>query len=202
MGLIKDIYKGGITMHRVIDKELSIKQSNDLLILLKNRFIQNLDIHNDIDWEVILAKLNKNPKKLWSLYQMENTGGEPDFIFYDKDSDKYIFFDTAKESPIGRRNLCYDKAALDSRKQHKPENNVIDVCDQMGVQLLSEDNYRYLQTLKEIDTKTSSWIKTPDKIRSLGGALFCDYRYKTVFVYHNGADSYYASRGFRASLAV
>jgi hypothetical protein len=158
--------------------------------------------HKDLDWDKIQVKLKANLKKLWSLNEMEKTGGEPDVIAYDENTDEYIFFDCSRESPIGRRNVCYDNKALESRKRNKPENSAINMAYQMGIEILTEDQYRELQKLGSFDLKTSSWVKTPAKIRKLGGALFCDRRYDTVFVYHNGAESYYGARGFRGSLRI
>lgn len=177
-------------------------ETKDLLKILEDRFYKNINFHQNIKWNDVCDKLKSNISKLESLMKMESTGGEPDVIAHDKENDEYIFYDTSKESPKGRRSLCYDKEALNSRKKNKPKNNVLDVCAEMGIELLSEEDYRYLLTLGEFDTKTSSWIKTPNNIRKLGGALFCDYRYNAVFVYHNGADSYYSSRGFRGCLRV
>jgi hypothetical protein len=158
--------------------------------------------HKGIDWSKVQSRLEASPGKLWTLDEMETTGGEPDVVGYDKKSGEYIFYDCSAESPNGRRSLCYDRKALDARKEHKPKNSVLDLAAEMGVELLTEEQYRELQTLGNFDTKTSSWIVTPPEIRKLGGALFGDYRYGTVFIYHNGADSYYAARGFRASLLV
>lgn len=158
--------------------------------------------HDGLDWTDIQSRVEANTDKLWSLYEMERTGGEPDVVAHDKKRGEYIFYDCASESPRGRRSFCYDREALESRKKHKPENNVMDVADSMGIELLTEDQYRELQKFGEFDTKTSSWVKTPSEIRELGGALFCDRRYDTVFLYHNGAESYYAARGFRGSLRV
>jgi uncharacterized protein YpuA (DUF1002 family) len=183
-------------------KELSPQQQAEQLNILKNRFEKNTQRHKDIEWSKIQAKIETNPTKLWSLYQMETSGGEPDVIEYDKTTDEYIFFDCASESPKGRRSLCYDREALDTRKEFKPENNVIDMANSMGIELLTEEQYRQLQQLGNFDTKTSTWITTPDKIRKLGGAIFADFRYETVFIYHNGASSYYAVRGFRGALKV
>jgi hypothetical protein len=184
------------------DMELSSEQREELLRTLKSRFEKNMNLHNSIEWEDVLTKLESNPGKLWSLNEMERTGGEPDVIGYDNRTDEYIFYDCSRESPKGRRNLCYDREALESRKENKPVNNAIDMAAAMGVEILTEDQYRELQKLGNFDTKTSSWVKTPANIRKLGGAIFCDYRYDTVFMYHNGAESYYAARGFRASLKV
>jgi hypothetical protein len=183
-------------------KELTAEQSEKLLDVLKNRFEKNTKRANDLDWTKIQHKLEKNPEKLWSLWQMEATGGEPNVLAYDSQTDAYLFYDCSPESPKGRRSICYDRQALESRKEHKPQNSALDMAADMGVELLSEAQYRELQKYGPFDTKTSSWVKTPDEIRKLGGALFCDYRYQTVFVYHNGADSYYAARGFRALLRI
>ena len=183
-------------------KTLSAELQKDLIEKLKRRFEENMDRHKDLEWSDIELRLKKLPEKLWSLYEMESTGGEPDVIGYDEKEDKYIFFDCAVESPKGRRSLCYDKEALESRKKNKPKDSAIDMAERMGIELLTEKEYRELQELGDFDTKTSSWIKTPDRIRKLGGALYCDRRYDTVFVYHNGAESYYASRGFRGCLRV
>lgn len=183
-------------------KELSPEQREELLVTLKARFEKNMNRHNDLDWAKVQAKLEANNEKLWSLYEMERTSGEPDVVGHDKETGEYIFYDCSVESPKGRRSICYDREALESRKAHKPENSVIDMATDMGIELLTEDQYRELQKLGGFDLKTSSWVKTPDKIRKLGGAIFCDRRYDTVFVYHNGADSYYAARGFRGSLRV
>ncbi|MGD9993176.1 MAG: DUF4256 domain-containing protein [Salinivirgaceae bacterium] len=183
-------------------KELTAEQSEKLLDVLKNRFEKNTKRANDLDWTKIQHKLEKNPEKLWSLWQMEATGGEPNVLAYDSQTDAYLFYDCSPESPKGRRSICYDRQALESRKEHKPQNSALDMAADMGVELLSEAQYRELQKYGPFDTKTSSWVKTPDEIRKLGGALFCDYRYQSVFVYHNGAESYYAARGFRALLRV
>lgn len=183
-------------------KELSIEQHEELLKTLQDRFEKNMDRHQGLDWSKVQAKLEVNTEKLWSLNEMEVTGGEPDVVEYDKNSDEYIFYDCATESPKGRRSFCYDREALESRKKHQPENTVIDLANAMGIELLTEDQYRKLQELGNFDLKTSSWVQTPDNIRKLGGAIFCDRRYDTVFMYHNGADSYYAARGFRGSLRV
>lgn len=184
------------------DKKLSASATENLLGILKKRFEQNKDRHKDIHWEAVQTKLEAHPAKLWSLGEMERTGGEPDVVGYDKKSDEYIFFDCSAETPKERRNFCYDREALDARKEHKPANNALDVAAEMGVELLTEEQYRLLQTLGKFDLKTSSWIQTPAPIRKLGGALFCDRRYDHVFTYHNGASSYYAVRGFRAALRV
>jgi len=177
-------------------------KSKVLIGTLKNRFEKNVDRHKGIKWAEVEARLEKNSGKLAALNEMENTGGEPDVVGYDKKSGEYIFYDCSAESPKGRRSYCYDRAALEARKENKPKNNAVDAAADIGIDLLTEDEYRELQKLGEFDLKTSSWIKTPDKIRKLGGALFCDRRYDTVFTYHNGADSYYAARGFRGSLRV
>ena len=189
-------------MSTVTKKKLSPEQSEELLRVLKARFEKNMKHHKDLEWAKVQARLEANPEKLWSLDDMEITGGEPDVVGYDKQTDEYIFYDCSAESPKGRRSLCYDREALESRKEHKPKNNAIDMAADMGIELLTEEEYRELQELGEFDTKTSSWVKTPDAIRELGGAVFCDRRYDTVFLYHNGAESYYAARGFRGSLRV
>ena len=183
-------------------KKLSADERKQLLATLKARFAKHPQRHEGIAWADIEAKLASSPEKLWSLNEMERTGGEPDVIAYDKKTGEYVFCDCAAESPAGRRSLCYDGEALESRKQHKPEGNALDAAAAIGIALLTEDDYRYLQTLGEFDRKTSSWIETPAKIRKLGGALFCDRRYDTIFLYHNGAESYYAARGFRGLLRV
>ncbi|MBI3124968.1 MAG: DUF4256 domain-containing protein [Ignavibacteriales bacterium] len=182
--------------------KLSPKQSEELLKTLKTRFEKNTNRHKGIEWAKVEVKLAANIEKLWSLNEMEKTGGEPDVVGYDQKKNEYIFYDCSAESPKDRRSLCYDKEALDSRKEHKPKNNAVDTAEAMGVELLTEEQYRELQKLGEFDTKTSSWVQTPDEIRKLGGAIFCDCRYGNVFTYHNGAESYYAARGFRASLRV
>jgi len=181
---------------------LSKKQREELLRALKARFEKNMNRHKDIEWAQVQAKLEANAEKLWSLNEMEKTGGEPDVVGHDKKTGEYIFYDCSAESPKGRRSLCYDRAALEARKEHKPEDNAIDVAAAMGMELLTEEQYRELQKLGNFDTKTSSWVRTPSHIRKLGGALFCDRRFDTVFVYHNGAESYYAGRAFRGSLRV
>jgi len=173
-----------------------------LIDLLKVRFEKHPQRHADIKWVDVLAKLEADPVKLQSLQKMEDTGGEPDVVAYDSKSDEYLFFDCAAESPIGRRSLCYDEAALDSRKDNKPKDSAINLAHEIGAELLTEEQYRYLQQLGKFDQKTSSWIVTPQEIRALKGALFADYRYGKTFVYHNGAESYYAARGFRAVLRV
>ncbi len=183
-------------------KELSLEQVEELLNTLQDRFEKNLNRHSDLEWAKVQAKLEANTEKLWSLNEMEATGGEPDVIGYDKDTDEYIFYDCSAESPKGRRSVCYDREALEARKKHKPENSAIDMATEMGIELLMEEQYRELQELGNFDLKTSSWVQTPAAIRKLGGAIFCDRRYDTVFTYHNGADSYYGARGFRGSLRV
>jgi len=183
-------------------KELSAEQRQELLRALKARFEKNLDRHKGLEWPQIQAKLEANVEKLWSLHEMERTGGEPDVVGHDRNTGEYIFYDCSAESPNGRRSLCYDREALESRKEHKPADNAMDMASAMGIELLTEEQYRGLQKVGNFDTKTSSWVKTPSDIRKLGGALFCDRRYNTVFLYHNGADSYYAARGFRGSLRV
>ena len=182
--------------------DLSPKQREDLLKTLKARFEKNMDRHKGLEWAKVQAKLEANAEKLWSLNEMERTGGEPDVVGHDKKTGEYIFYDCSAESPKGRRSICYDREALESRKEHKPEDSAMDMAAAMGIELLTEEQYRELQKLGNFDTKTSSWVKTPADIRKLGGALFCDRRYDTVFVYHNGAESYYAARGFRGSLRV
>jgi len=183
-------------------KKLSSEQRKELLLILKARFEKNINRHKGIEWAKVQAKLETNPEKLWSLNEMERTGGEPDIVHYDKNGDTYIFYDCSAESPKGRRSFCYDHEALESRKEHKPENSAVEMAADMGIELLTEEQYRELQKLGKFDTKTSSWIKTPADIRELGGAIFADFRYGKVFVYHNGAESYYAARGFRGSLSV
>lgn len=183
-------------------KELSPEQREELLNALKTRFEKNMDRHKGLEWPKVQTKLETEPEKLWSLNEMERTGGEPDVVGLDKKTDEYIFYDCSAESPKGRRSICYDREALESRKEHKPGNNAVDMAVAMDVELLTEEQYRELQKLGNFDTKTSSWVKTPSDIRKLGGALFCDRRYDKVFVYHNGAESYYAARGFRGSLRV
>ncbi|MCD1118164.1 DUF4256 domain-containing protein [Chryseobacterium turcicum] len=183
-------------------KLISAQESTELLNTLKKRFEKNKKRHEKLDWSKIEEKLNSNPAKLWSLNEMEISGGEPDVVDYDEKTNEYLFFDCSAESPKGRRSFCYDLEALDSRKEHKPQNDIITVATEMGIEILSEEQYRFLQNLGEFDLKTSSWIKTPKEIRELGGAIFCDRRYNTVFVYHNGANSYYAARAFRGVLKV
>lgn len=183
-------------------KELSAGQREEVLDLLKVRFEKNMSRHKGLEWSKIQARLESNSEKLWSLSEMAKTGGEPDVVGYDKKTGEFIFFDCAAESPKGRRSVCYDREALQSRKEHKPASNAIEMATAMGIELLTEDQYRELQKLGDFDAKTSSWVQTPSDIRKLGGALFCDRRYGHVFVYHNGAESYYGARGFRGSLRV
>ena len=185
-------------------KELTPKQRAELLNTLKTRFEKNMNRHKGLEWSQVQAKLDRpsGREKLWSLNEMERTGGEPDVVGFNKGTGEYIFYDCSAESPKGRRSICYDHEALESRKENKPENSAVEMANDMGVELLSEEHYRELQQLGHFDAKTSSWVKTPTAIRKLGGALFCDYRFGTVFVYHNGAESYYAARGFRGSLRV
>ena len=183
-------------------KKLSLHQQEELLAILKSRFEKNSDRHKELDWKKIQEKLENNPEKLWSLNEMERTCGEPGFIKHDKKTNEYVFYDCAPESPKDRRSFCYDREALDKRKLNKPVNSALDVATEMGIELLTEDEYRELQLIGKFDLKTSSWIKTPEAVRKLGGALFCDRRYDQVFLYHNGADSYYAARGFRGVLRV
>lgn len=183
-------------------KELSSKETDGLMKVLKARFDKNTNRHKGIEWAKVEARLMANKKKLWSLDEMELTGGEPDVVGYDKKTGEYIFYDCSAESPKDRRSVCYDRKALESRKEHKPKNSAMDMAAEMGIEILTEEQYRDLQKLGNFDTKTSSWIITPPDIRKLGGALFCDRRYNTVFLYHNGAESYYAARGFRGSLKV
>ena len=182
--------------------KLSSERREELLSAAKARFEKNRNRHEGIDWAKVQARLEGNVKKLWSLNEMERTGGEPDVVGFDKKTGEYLLVDCAAESPKGRVSLCYDREALESRKEHKPENNAIDMAAAMGIELLTEEQYRELQKLGDFDLKTSSWVKTPSDIRKLGGALYCDRRYNAVFVYHNGAESYYAARGFRGSLRI
>ncbi len=184
------------------ENQLAPAQIESFLNVLSTRFNKNPNRHKGIDWKAVEKKLRAAPEKLWSLSEMERTGGEPDVIADSKDTGVYHFYDCSPESPNGRRSFCYDRKALEERKEHKPKNNVIDCADEMGVELLNEEQYRQLQQFGKFDTKTSSWLKTPDAIRNLDGALFGDYRYGTVFVYHNGVQSYYAARGFRARLVI
>src|SRR5437667_3054435 len=183
-------------------KELSPEQREELLRALKARFEKNMNRHKDLEWAKVQAKLQANTEKLWSLHEMERTGGEPDVVAHDKKTGEYIFFDCSAESPDGRRSVCYDREGLDSRKEHKPANNAIDMAAAMGIEVLTEEEYQELQKLGNFDTKSSSWVKTPADIRKLGGALYCDCRYGRVFVGHNGAQSYYSARAFRGSLRV
>jgi hypothetical protein len=189
-------------MKAMTKKKVSPEQRGQLLRVLRARFEKNMIRHRGLQWDKVQAKQEAHTDKLWSLIEMERTGGEPDVVGHDKKTGEYIFCDCSAESPQGRRSVCYDRDALESRKEHKPENNAIDMAAAMGIELLTEEQYRELQLLGTFDLKTSSWVKTPAGIRKLGGALFCDRRYDTVFVYHNGADSYYAARGFRGSLRV
>lgn len=182
--------------------KLSAEQRSALLNILKERFEKNKNHHKGIEWAKVQAKLEGNTEKLWALNEMEQTGGEPDVVGQNKKTGEYIFFDCAAESPKGRRSICYDHEALESRKEHKPANSAMNMAADMGIEILTEEEYRELQQLGNFDLKTSSWVLTPDAIRDLGGALFCDRRYNTVFLYHNGAESYYAARGFRGSLRV
>ena len=183
-------------------KKLSPAQREDLLRALKPRFEKNMNRHKGLDWAKVKAKLEAHTEKLWSLNEMERSGGEPDVVVHDKKTGEYIFYDCSAESPKGRRSVCYDHEALEARKEHKPKDSAINMAGAMGIEILTEEQYRALQKLGNFDTKTSSWVKTPSDIRKLGGALFCDRRYNNVFLYHNGAESYYAARGFRGSLRV
>jgi len=182
--------------------KLTSQQRDEILMALKKRFEKNMNRHEGVTWSKVESKLNSDPGKVWSLHEMEKTGGEPDVIGEDKGAGKYVFCDCSAESPVGRRSLCYDRKALEARKEHRPGGNAVDMADAMGIELLTEEQYRKLQSLGQFDLKTSSWIQTPPEIRRLGGALFCDRRYDTVFVYHNGAQSYYAARGFRGLLRI
>jgi len=182
--------------------KLSIDQQEELLSVLEARFEKNMQRHTGIEWNKVVVKLKANPDKLWSLDEMERTEGEPDVIAYDENTDEYVFYDCSAESPKGRRSICYDHEALEKRKENKPKDSALNMAEEMGIKILNEEEYKELQKLGKFDTKTSSWIATPSDIRKLGGALFSDFRYNTVFVYHNGADSYYAARGFRGSLRV
>ena len=183
-------------------KDMQAKQREELLRALKARFEKHMNRHKGLEWAKVKAKLEANTKKLWSLNEMERTGGEPDVVGHDKKTGEYMFFDCSAESPKGRRSVCYDREGLESRKEHKPGNNAIDMAAAMGIEILTEEQYRELQKLGNFDAKTSSWVKTPSEIRKLGGAIFADFRYGNVFVYHNGAQSYYGSRAFRGSLRV
>lgn len=183
-------------------KELSAAQRDKLLATLKARFEKNVNRHPGIAWEKVRARLEASPEKLWSLHEMEDTGGEPDVVGHDKKTGEFIFFDCSPESPKGRTSVCYDREGWESRKEHRPKDTAMDMAEAMGVEMLTEEQYRGLQQLGEFDLKTSTWVKTPDDIRKLGGALFCDRRFGHVFVYHNGAQSYYSARGFRAALRV
>ena len=183
-------------------RELSTKQREELLSVLKSRFAENMTRHKGLEWAKVESRLNANPDKLWSLSEMESTGGEPDVVGYDKKTGEFIFYDCSAESPKNRRSVCYDGEALRSRKEHKPKNSAVEMAAAMGIELLTEEQYRELQQLGNFDTKTSSWVLTPKSIRDLGGAIFCDRRYNHVFVYHNGAESYYAARCFRGCLRV
>jgi hypothetical protein len=198
MNFLKSI----ILMNMEIKNTLSPEEITELIIILKSRFDKNSHRHKNIKWDQVLVKLNANPAKLWSLNEMEKTGGEPDVVGFVEKTEEYIFFDCSAESPKARRSLCYDREALESRKEFKPANNVLDLAEAMGIELLNEEQYRNLQLLGNFDIKTSSWVQTPSEIRKLGGALFCDRRYDHVFVYHNGAESYYGARGFRGLLRV
>jgi len=183
-------------------KQLTVKETEELIIMLKNRFEKNMHRHQKLSWAEIALKLISATDKLLSLYQMEKTGGEPDVVGFDSKTSEFMFMDCSKETPAGRRNVCYDREALDSRKEFKPTNSAMDMANEMGISILSEEEYRYLQKLEKLDLKTSSWVKTPESIRKLGGALFCDRRYDQVFLYHNGASSYYGVRGFRGLLKL
>ncbi|SRX73653.1 DUF4256 domain-containing protein [Aequorivita antarctica] len=189
-------------MQKPSKKDLTLKQSEELIAILKARFGKHTDRHPSISWSKVQLKLEANPEKLWSLHQMEETGGEPDVVGFDKKTNEYIFYDCSEESPKGRRSFCYDPEALEARKEHKPKHSAIGMASEMGIELLTEDQYRELQQLGNFESKTSSWLKTPDTIRKLGGAIFGDFRFNTVFVYHNGVQSYYGGRGFRGALKV
>jgi len=187
---------------KTTNKDLSARQREELLTTLKTRFEKNMNRHQGVDWANVQTKLEASPEKLWSLNEMETTGGEPDVIEFDKKTGEYIFYDCSAESPKGRRSVCYDREALNARKENKPKDSAMDMATAIGVEILTEEQYRELQKLGAFDSKTSSWVKTPADIRKLGGALFCDRRFEHVFLYHNGAQSYYSSRGFRGSLRV
>ena len=189
-------------MAKNMKKELSPKQQTDLLKVLKARFEKNMNRYKGIEWNKVQARIEANPEKKWSLHEMERTGGEPDVVDFDKKTGEFIFYDCSAESPTGRRSICYDREGLESRKEHRPKNTAVDMAEEMEIDLLTEAQYRELQKLGNFDIKTSSWLKTPADIRKLGGAIFADYRYGTVFVYHNGAQSYYGGRGFRGSLKI
>ncbi|MGD6993198.1 DUF4256 domain-containing protein [Sutcliffiella horikoshii] len=191
-----------MTNNTTSDKSLSPEQTVELISALKKRFEKNMQRHEEIEWDKVQAKLENSPEKIWSLSEMERTEGEPDVIGYDKVNGEFLFCDCSKESPKGRRSVCYDRAALEARKKFKPENSAMDMAAEMGIELLTEQQYRELQKIGEFDLKTSSWVQTPEEIRKLGGALFCDRRFNHVFVYHNGADSYYGARGFRGMLRI
>ncbi len=184
------------------NKKLDPAEVAALLEILKTRFEKNMHRHKSLNWADIEDRLQQQPEKLWSLNQMEDTGGEPDVVLLDSKSSEIIFYDCAVETPKGRRSLCYDRAALDARKEHKPQNNAVEVAEAIGIELLTEEEYRQLQSVEHFDLKTSSWVKTPEDVRKLGGAIFCDSRYGRVFTYHNGAQSYYATRGFRGRLKI
>jgi hypothetical protein len=204
MGIYVHYYpaeRGGFIMINE-SRELSPEQREELLTVLKARFEKNMDRHQGVEWVKVQAKLEANPAKLWSLHEMERTAGEPDVVGYEEETDEYIFYDCSAESPKGRRGVCYDNEALESRKENKPKNSACNMAVEMGIELLTEEQYRELQKLGNFDMKTSSWIITPPEIRKLGGAIFADFRYGNVFVYHNGAESYYAARGFRGALRV
>ena len=189
-------------MSDITKKQLSSKQREELLRALQTRFEKNMNRHKGLNWDKVQARLEGNPEKLWSLNEMENTGGEPDVVGHDNRTGEYVFYDCSAQSPKGRTSLCYDREALDSRKEHKPKNNAMDMAASMGVELLTEEQYLELQKLGDFDTKSSSWVKTPADMRRLGGALFGDRRFGRVFFYHNGAESYYSARGFRGVLRV
>jgi len=184
------------------ENRLTLEKCDEILEILRVRFEKNMARHKEVEWKGVKRKLTENNEKLRALCEMELTGGQPDVILYDKNTDEYTFFDCSVESPKGRRSICYDRQALEGRKKNKPHNNAVDMACEMGIEILTEEQYRDLQKFGEFDTKTSSWVKTPDDIRKLGGAIFCDRRYDTVFVYHNGAESYYKARGFRGSVKV